>query len=105
MKIFISGKITGEPIWDCMQKFSAVERDWYYGSVLREVKDASFIDPLLIKGIHFGISHDEAMRLCFKELKNCDAIYMLKCWKDSKGAKMEHQMAKELGIKIYYEKQ
>lgn len=103
MKIFISGKITGESIYECLHKFSMVESDWYFESVLNEIKDAIFINPLFIDGIHFGISHDEAMKLCFKELESCDAIYMLKDWKESTGAKMEHERAKELGIKIYYE--
>lgn len=36
-------------------------------------------------------------------IRRCDAIYMLDNWKDSKGAKLEHKLAVELGLEIYYE--
>ena len=39
-----------------------------------------------------------------KELANgCTAIFMLDNWKDSKGAKIELDLAKKLGLKVYYE--
>jgi len=34
---------------------------------------------------------------------NSDAIYMLKGWENSKGARAEHAVAVFLGIEIYYE--
>jgi hypothetical protein len=36
-------------------------------------------------------------------LKRCDAIFMLKNWRNSKGALIEINKAKEWGIKIYFE--
>jgi len=36
-------------------------------------------------------------------LRRCDAIYMLRDWIHSEGAKAEHKLAKELGLEIYYE--
>lgn len=99
MKIYIAGKITGERIKDCLDKFS-----FAYGDI-RMISDYEYtpISPLSLPGIHFGISHKEAMKICMRELKTCDAIYMLKDWKESKGAKMEHEKAVELGLKIYYQ--
>ena len=35
-------------------------------------------------------------------LNNCHAIFMLDSWGESKGAKIEHEYAKELKIKIFY---
>jgi len=32
-----------------------------------------------------------------------DALYMLKNWKSSFGAKCEHRLAKRMGLKIFYE--
>lgn len=36
-------------------------------------------------------------------LKRCDAIYMLNTWRNSEGAKIEHQKAIEWGKQILYE--
>ncbi len=98
-KVFISGKITGEPIRKCVDKFSlAYSVLWMKESISTEI-----INPLILKGIHFGISHKEAMKICRAELKTCTHIYMLKDWKESKGAKDEHQFAVDNGIEIIYE--
>lgn len=37
------------------------------------------------------------------QLMTCDAVHMLDGWDKSKGASLEHHIAKELGLKIYYE--
>lgn len=38
------------------------------------------------------------------ELIFCSHIYMLRGWKRSKGARLEHHIAKVLGMKIIYQK-
>jgi len=38
-----------------------------------------------------------------KDAEACTHIYMLKDWKDSKGAMMEHQFAIDNGIEVIYE--
>jgi hypothetical protein len=43
------------------------------------------------------------LEIDFAFLRKCDAIYMLKDWEQSKGAVREHELAKELGLKIIYE--
>lgn len=101
VKVFISGKITGEPIEECFYKFGEA---WEYLSGLeKEYQIIEIVNPLRLIGIHFGISHKEAMEICLKELKTCSHIYMLKDWKESKGAMMEHQFALDNGIKIIYQ--
>src|SRR5699024_480405 len=100
-KIFISGKITGEPPESCIDKFYKAR----YEILLKYgVYESKIIIPLKIQGIHFGISHEDAMKLCLDELKTCTHIYMLKDWEQSKGAKMEHEFARNNGITIIYEK-
>lgn len=37
------------------------------------------------------------------ELVTCDAIYMLGGWQNSKGASLEHHIAVELGLDLFYE--
>lgn len=36
-------------------------------------------------------------------LRRCDAIYMLRDWDDSVGARAEHEMALKLGLEIIYQ--
>lgn len=101
VKVFISGKITGEPIDECIFKFNEA---WYHiNGLQKEGQIIRIVNPLWLEGIYFGISHKEAMEICLKELKTCSHIYMLKDWKESKGAKMEHQFALDNGIKIIYQ--
>ncbi|NMA07252.1 MAG: DUF4406 domain-containing protein [Ruminococcaceae bacterium] len=100
-KVFISGKITGEPIDDCLYKFNdACSYILGFGLCghLTEI-----VNPLFLEGIYFGISHQEAMKICLEALKDCSHIFMLKDWKESKGAMMEHQFAMDNGIKIIYQ--
>ena len=97
-KVFISGKITGESIYYCTEKFSKAMWGLVYDGF------DIIINPLSMDGIHFGVSHEDAMKLCLDELKTCTHIYMLKDWDQSKGAKIEHEFAKKNGLTIIYEK-
>lgn len=55
--------------------------------------------------LNVGIQNDwkACMVEDIKHLMECDAIFMLNGWKKSKGASLEHHIAKELGMKVYYE--
>ena len=43
------------------------------------------------------------MRRDIKLLVDCDAVYMLDGWPESEGARVEHTLARDLGLKCYYE--
>ena len=43
------------------------------------------------------------MKIGFSMLECCDSIFMLKDWKDSKGATLEYQYAKYCDKNIYFE--
>lgn len=45
----------------------------------------------------------ECMNNDIIELVKCDAIYMLVGWQNSKGASLEHHIAVELGLDLFYE--
>ena len=44
------------------------------------------------------------MQMSMTMLKMCNAIYMLKGWEDSKGARLEYNYAIENNYKIIFEK-
>lgn len=101
VKVFISGKITGETIDECIRKFS--DACWVIYPLIKEYQIIEIVNPLRLKGIYFGISHQEAMKICLEALKDCSHIYMLRDWKESDGAKIEHQFALDNNIKTVYQ--
>lgn len=106
-KIFISGKIG----------------TWYYSQVPTECKDkfnqAQYKDLFEYKNIFNPLDMARDMEYYFKDdikklqsnieylnnkaIKNCDAIYMLKDYKDSVGAMKELELAKKLKKEIIYQ--
>lgn len=93
MHIYISGRVTGEP--DYFSHFMQAETDLIkqgyipINPVRNEPDGESWT---------YYMRHD-LIKLC----SSCDKIYMLKGWRRSKGARLEHHIAKKLGFKIIYE--
>jgi hypothetical protein len=94
--IYISGKITGLPAHEVEHKFAFAELR--FPSVSFKV-----INPAtLCADIEEGSDWREYMRRCIKALADADMIYVLPCYKDSRGAQMEIFIAMTLGIEIIY---
>jgi len=55
------------------------------------------------KGEVDGWDWADYLRYDIRKLMDCDAIYMLKGWRSSRGADLEHAIAKALGFTIFYE--
>ena len=91
MKIYIAGKITGEPNYK--ETFKIAEND------LLEAGHA-VLNPSILP---LGFEHEEYIHICKAMIDVCNVVYMLKNWKESKGAKLEHKYAKEIGTRIAYE--
>lgn len=92
MKIYISGKITG------LQKDEYLE-NFKQAQVYLESLGHQVINPCELNTE--GCECWEDFMICdIKELFKCKAIYMLDNWKDSKGARVERAIAKELGLCI-----
>ncbi len=89
MKIYISGKITGNP--DFKEQFAAAEEQ------LREDGHAVLNPAALGQG---GFKHEEYLHIGFAMIDVCNAIYMLDTWKDSPGAKAELAYAFTLKKKV-----
>ena len=85
---YISGPISGLPLEQAKRNFQLAE-NYLSGYGIKSV------NPL-------NLSHDLAgpwqdfMKVDIKALMNCNAIYLLKGWEDSRGAVIEAGLAQEL---------
>lgn len=93
-KIYISGKITG--IDNYAELFENAEN-------LLKSKGFEVINPVKLNHLH-DKTWQSYMKEDIKALMDCDAIYMLKNWHQSKGAIIEKKLASEVGIQIINEK-
>lgn len=90
MKVYISGAITNNP--DYEQQFKEAEK--YLISLGYAV-----INPVK----NLGFTYKEYIDMALNELMHCDAIYMMKGYKESKGALLELKYAKTIDMEIMYE--
>lgn len=92
MKIYIAGPITDNPHYK--EQFKAAEL------TLIE-KGHAVINPVKNE----GFTYKEYIDMGLFQLMQCDAIFMLEGWYDSKGATLEHCYATTIGIKVFYQKE
>lgn len=94
-KIYISGKITQDTNFE--EKFKKwenyIEENYDQYTV---VNPAEVVLPELC-------DWEDYMCICLHLLNQCNAIFMLPDWKDSKGACVEHETAIKMNIPIFYE--
>ena len=96
-RIYISGSMTGLPNYN-YPAFESAEFDLQNQyPAIEVVNPARFFDG------DTSLPRATYLRKDVEELLTCDAIYMLKGWETSKGARLEHLIASELGLHIYYE--
>ena len=101
MKIYISGKIAGLPESEYTENFSAVEE-------YLTKKGFQTINPVTLIGtvqgaIPWTLSQREIMDIDLTVLAYCDAIYLMKNWKESRGAREEYRHAIGNGLDIIME--
>ena len=94
MKIYISGPISGIEINIAYQIFEKAEN-----KLLNEGYEV--VNPMKLDHSH-GKTWTDYMKEDLKAMMDCDAIFMLPQWRSSAGAKIEHDLAKKLGIDIFY---
>lgn len=95
MKIYISGKITGTT--DYMERFAAAEEKLV-------AEGHTPINPAKVNSnLPEGTTWAEYMDVSLVLLGMCTAIYMLKGWEDSRGARVEFNEATKRGYTVYLE--
>ncbi len=98
MRIYVSGKINNLP-------YSYVERQfkWAIAYIARNYNGfTEILSPLEINPPEKGNTHKQCMMDDIYNLWDCHAIAMLPSWEHSLGARIEHAIAKELNLLIYY---
>ena len=93
-KIYISGKITNNANY---------KADFEAAGLALKIAGFQPVNPAE-EQLPDGAKWAEYMRHDIKLLCDCDAIYMLNGWRESAGAKIEHKLARDLGIEIIYER-
>lgn len=90
-KCYLSGPMAGIERWVMEAAFEEAEK------VVRELK----VEPIspLRNGLAADSSWEQHMKADVKLLMECDMIYMLDGWEKSRGARLEFNLAAELGIK------
>lgn len=93
-KIYICGKIT-DMVWGTARaKFKQVEE---------MLKDRGYAVVNPIELCSPETDWQRCMRKDIRELVTCDAIYVMDNWQDSKGARIEVAVAKELNLEFIFE--
>ena len=95
MKIYLSGKISGTGLDYVRCLFDKV------ATTLRALGH-EVVNPLC-NGLSEIAPWEEHMAKDIIDLLQCEGIYMLQGWEDSQGARIEHAVAKEIGLKVMYE--
>lgn len=92
MRVYISGKITGLDPKQAMENFTRAE-------IFLHRLELKTVNPVaLCNGLDPNESWETYMKRCIPALVECDAIYLLENWKDSRGARLEAKIASALGL-------
>lgn len=95
-KIYISGRITGLMLYDLYFEHAEEEIKAGLSSPLEIVNPCKLPQPQ-------EKTWEGYMKQDINALLGCDAIFMLRGWWRSKGARLEHRISKALGMAIIYE--
>lgn len=91
MKFYIAGKING--LKNYKERFKEVEE--------KLIKEGHIcMNPAILPE---GFQYEAYMPICTSMIDQCDAIYMLSNWEDSRGAKVEREYALVTNKPVHYE--
>ena len=102
IKIFISGQISGLPLDEAKAKFDQAENDAVLSVLcISPSSEIETINPMKIVHDH-ELSWEAYMKADIGELLKCNFIFMINNWQTSKGARIEHAIAIQLGLPVIY---
>lgn len=93
-KAYIAGCVSGRNYEDAKAQFDRAAT-LLRGRGYEAVNPMDFVPPDIE-------SHEAAMRICLKLLADCREAYFLPGWRESRGARQEHEACMWLGIDTYY---
>ncbi len=96
MKIYISGKISNQPIEHVRTKFKTAQEEL-------EKQNHEVVNPLN-NGLSEQNTWEQHMVRDIELLFLCNAIYLLNDWQESKGAQIEHFIAQKTNKVILTQK-
>ncbi len=101
-RIYIAGKITGDP--DYMSKFLKAEyRLKDRGYKVLNPASLSMVVMGYLKQTGLEYDHKDWMNTVLPLLRHSDAIYLLEGWEQSPGAVEEYETAKKAGLEVLFE--
>ena len=96
-RIFISGKVSGTDLEQTRIKFAWAELDLEWNNHIETINPMDF-------GLTFKDSWLKCMVVSVWKLLKCRSIFMLTDWSKSRGARIEHFIARVLRYHIIYQK-
>lgn len=96
MKIYISGQITGLDLETAKQNFQIAE------DYLRSIGYSDIVNPMKIHPEGNIYTWTQYMRADLKALMDCDAIFLLSNWNQSKGAMIEKRIAEDVELLVLF---
>lgn len=93
MKVYISGPMTGLPDYNRAAFFRAAE----------ELKEKGCYVPVHTAWMIDQLTRADYMRMALQMMLTCDAIYLLRGWENSLGARVEKSIADVCGLQLMYE--
>lgn len=108
MKLYLAGPMRGKPNYN-FDEFDRMEQ---------QLKDEGYtvVSPAAMDRLYEGwdkyvpddfVVNSDFVRRCMKRdldaIYDCDAIYLLKGWEESTGAKAEYALAVCLGLQVIYQ--
>lgn len=88
MKVYIAGKITGNPMY---------KEEFDFARKKLTERGHVVLNPA---SLPVGMSRADYMRICFAMIDTCDFALFLPNYKDSNGAKVERAYCEYVGIPI-----
>jgi hypothetical protein len=93
MRVYIAGPIGSVPMETARIPFDAAEADYIKRGCI-------VLNPCNL--VPAGTPYGECMRIDLAALLTCDMIVMLPGWQNSKGAKMEWEVASICGLAVVW---